>query len=352
LKLPAAAGESAALAELRAIAAQNQVFRSFIGQGYYDTLTPAVIQRNVLENPGWYTAYTPYQAEISQGRLEALLNFQTMICDLTGLEIANASMLDEGTAAAEAMMLCHRLKEGTAQVFFVSAACHPQTIDVVRTRAQPLGIDVVVGDHRTYEPSAGLAGVLVQYPIPGGHLRLRRVFCEGSRDRGALRRRGRPARADAAPTARGIRSRCRSGLRPAFRCSAGIWRTACGISCHARRLQAPDARPLVGVSKDVHEIPPCGSRWARANSISAGRRPLPTSARAVLLAVMAAMYAVYHGPEGLRRIARRVRSLTQLLARAARRIRRARQHRAGVRHAQRSPRSTPAACSPPPPPPG
>ena len=138
LRLPSAAGESAALAELRTIARRNKVFRSFIGVGYYDTLTPPVIQRTIFENPGWYTAYTPYQAEISQGRLEALLNYQTMICDLTGLGIANASMLDEGTAAAEAMMLCHRMKEGAGGVFFVSDACHPQTIDVVRTRARPL----------------------------------------------------------------------------------------------------------------------------------------------------------------------------------------------------------------------
>ncbi len=138
LSLPAAIGESAALAELRDIAGDNRVFRSFIGLGYHDTFTPPVIQRNILENPGWYTAYTPYQAEISQGRLEALLNFQTLITELTGLEIANASMLDEGTAAAEAMMMCHRLKDGDAaehRTFFVSAQCHPQTIDIVKTRA-------------------------------------------------------------------------------------------------------------------------------------------------------------------------------------------------------------------------
>jgi hypothetical protein len=171
LRLPAAAGESAALAELRAIASDNKVFRNFIGMGYSDTLVPAVIQRTILENPAWYTAYTPYQAEISQGRLEALLNFQTVVCDLTGLEIANASMLDEGTAAAEAMMMCHRLKEGDAsahRAFFVSESCHPQTIDIVRTRAKPLGIEVVVGDHRSFKPAAGCFGVLVQYPDTWG----------------------------------------------------------------------------------------------------------------------------------------------------------------------------------------
>jgi glycine dehydrogenase len=173
LDLPSAAGESAALAELRAMAGENKVFRNCIGLGYYDTHTPGVIQRNILENPGWYTAYTPYQAEISQGRLEALLNFQTMVCDLTGLQIANASMLDEGTAAAEAMMMCHRLKEGAADTnhaFFVSSACHPQTIDIVRTRAKPLGIEVIVGDHRTYAPAANCFGVLVQYPDTTGSI--------------------------------------------------------------------------------------------------------------------------------------------------------------------------------------
>ena len=171
LSLPAAVGESEALAELRAIAADNRVFRNFIGMGYSDVLVPGVIQRTILENPAWYTAYTPYQAEISQGRLEALLNFQTMVCELAGLEIANASMLDEGTAAAEAMMMCHRLKEGDApehRVFFVSDACHPQTIDIVRTRAKPLGIEIATGDHRTYVPSAGCFGVLVQYPDTWG----------------------------------------------------------------------------------------------------------------------------------------------------------------------------------------
>jgi glycine dehydrogenase len=318
LKLPAAAGESAALAELRAIAAQNQVFRSFIGQGYYDTLTPAVIQRNVLENPGWYTAYTPYQAEISQGRLEALLNFQTMICDLTGLEIANASMLDEGTAAAEAMMLCHRLKEGTAQVFFVSAACHPQTIDVVRTRAQPLGIDVVVGDHRTYEPSAGLAGVLVQYPDTRGDIcdfagffakvHATGAHCVVAADLLALTLLRPPGEfgADVA-----VGSAQRFGVPLGFGGPhAGYLATR-----DACKRQMPGR--LVGVSKDVHGNP--ALRLALGTREQHIRREKATSnicTAQVLLAVMAAMYAVYHGPEGLRRIARRVRSLTQLLARA------------------------------------
>src|SRR5213595_618835 len=153
LNLPEPKSEMEALAELRAISRKNKIARSFIGCGYSDSTTPPVIQRNILENPGWYTAYTPYQAEISQGRLEALLNFQTVITELTALEIANASMLDEGTAAAEAMMMCHRLKEGDAsahRTFFVSEKCHPQTIDIVKTRAKPLGIEVFVGDHRIF----------------------------------------------------------------------------------------------------------------------------------------------------------------------------------------------------------
>ena len=173
LNLPPALGESAALAELRGLANENKVFRSFLGLGYHGTHVPGVIQRNILENPGWYTAYTPYQAEISQGRLEALLNFQTMVCDLTGLEIAGASMLDEGTAAAEAMMMCHRLKEGgdeAHKTFFVSENCHPQTIDIVRTRATPLGVTVIVGDHRTFTPAANCFGVLVQYPDTTGSI--------------------------------------------------------------------------------------------------------------------------------------------------------------------------------------
>ncbi|MDI1320241.1 MAG: glycine dehydrogenase (aminomethyl-transferring), partial [bacterium] len=189
LRLPAAASETAALAELRAIASKNKVFRSFIGLGYYDTATPGVIQRNILENPAWYTAYTPYQAEISQGRLEALLNFQTVVTDLTGLPIANASMLDEGTAAAEAMMMCHRVKLGDshdASVFFVSAKCHPQTIDIVKTRAKPLNVSVVVGDHRAYDFAGKVFGVLVQYPDTTGSIQDFAAFFEKAHAAGAL----------------------------------------------------------------------------------------------------------------------------------------------------------------------
>src|SRR6266849_942023 len=149
LNLPEAKSETDALAELRLISKKNTVARSFIGAGYSDCITPPVIQRNILENPGWYTAYTPYQAELAQGRLEALLNFQTMIVDLTKLDIANASLLDEATAAAEAMHLCHDI-HSDRHIFFISSECHPQTIDVVKTRAKPLGIEVQVGDHRTF----------------------------------------------------------------------------------------------------------------------------------------------------------------------------------------------------------
>src|SRR6266404_2265468 len=163
LQLPAGKHEHEVLTALREVASQNQVFRSYIGMGYYDCLTPAVIQRCLQENPGWYTQYTPYQAEIAQGRLEALLNFQTMVSDLTALEVANASLLDEATAAAEAMAMCHGLKEGRKK-FFVSTHCHPQTIEVVKTRASALGLEVVVGDLDTFAFTEQVFGGLVQYP--------------------------------------------------------------------------------------------------------------------------------------------------------------------------------------------
>ena len=316
LRLPEAAGESAALAELRAIAAQNQVFRSFIGMGYYDTFTPSVIQRAIFENPGWYTAYTPYQAEISQGRLEALLNYQTMICDLTGLEIANASLLDEGTAAAEAMMLCHRLKEEAGGVFFVSSACHPQTIDVVKTRARPLGIRVVVGDHRTFKVESGVCGVLVQYPDTWGSIHDYAGFfaqahaagalCVVATDLLALTLLRAPGEfgADVA-----VGSAQRFGVPMGF----GGPHAAFFATRDAYKRQMPDR--LVGVSKDAQGHP--ALRLALGTREQHIRRDKATSnicTAQVLLAVMASMYAVYHGPEGLRRIARRVRQLTQLLA--------------------------------------
>src|ERR1700716_4657369 len=151
LNLPEAKSEAAALAELRAISKKNKVARSFTGAGYSDCITPPVIQRNILENPGWYTAYTPYQAELAQGRLEALLNFQTMVVDLTKLDIANASLLDEATAAAEAMTLCHHAAASDRKAFFVDDNCHPQTIEVVQTRAKPLGIEVEVDDYSKFK---------------------------------------------------------------------------------------------------------------------------------------------------------------------------------------------------------
>ena len=171
LDLPAGMGEAEALASLKAIAARNRALRSFIGQGYYNCHTPAPILRNLLENPAWYTAYTPYQPEISQGRLEALLNFQTLVSDLSGLPIANASMLDEATAAAEAMTFCKRLsKNRTSQAFFASRHCHPQTLDVLRTRAEPLGIEVVVGDESAIEDFSAYFGALLQYPTCDGEI--------------------------------------------------------------------------------------------------------------------------------------------------------------------------------------
>src|ERR1017187_1239600 len=192
LDLPAAETEHALLEHLHAIAAKNEVWKSFLGMGYSDCITPPVIQRNVIENPGWYTQYTPYQAEISQGRLEALLNFQTMVSDLTALEIANASLLDEATACAEAMMMSHRLKSGAAgvsparNVFFVSENCHPQNIEVVRTRGKALGVEVVVGSHENFQFTDKVFGALVQYPDTFGAIHDYSGFAEKAHAAGAM----------------------------------------------------------------------------------------------------------------------------------------------------------------------
>src|SRR5213596_3177324 len=185
LNLPKAKSEIEALAELRAISKKNKVARSFIGAGYYDCITPPVIQRNILENPGWYTAYTPYQAEIAQGRLEALLNFQQMIMDLTAFDIANASLLDEATAAAEAMSLCHAVMPNR-KTFFVADNCHPQTIAVVQTRAKPLGVEIKIDDYSGFKFDSTVFGALVQYPATDGAIYDYAEFVRQAHDAGAL----------------------------------------------------------------------------------------------------------------------------------------------------------------------
>ncbi|MCL4858923.1 MAG: aminomethyl-transferring glycine dehydrogenase [Caldilineaceae bacterium] len=322
LDLPAARGESAVLAELRGLAEQNQCFRSYIGMGYADTITPPVILRNIMENPGWYTQYTPYQPEIAQGRLEALLNFQTLIIDLTGMDIANASLLDEATAAAEAMTLCKRAQARGAQgnTFFVAATCHPQTIDVVRTRAEPLGYNVVVGDPDTYDFGAETFGALLQYPDTEGNIADHRGFCARAHDAGALV----VVAADLLAL---------TLLQPPGEFGADI---AVGNSQrfgvplgyggpHAAYMATKDAYKrlmpgrLVGVSVDATGAPALRlTLQTREQHIRREKATSNICTAQVLLAVMASMYAVYHGPMGLRQIARRVRLMTLVLAQALR----------------------------------
>ena len=310
LQLPAARSEHEVLAALREIAAQNQVFRSYIGMGYYDCITPPVIQRNILENPGWYTPYTPYQAEIAQGRLEALLNFQTMVIDLTGLDIANASLLDEATAAAEAMTLCRSLKPGR-NTFFVSADCHPQTIDVVQTRAEALGIEVVVGDHQAFQFNEQVCGALVQYPNTYGEVLDYSAFIEQAHAAGAL-----------VAVAADLLSL--TLLRPPGEFGADIALGSAqrfGVPLgyggpHAAYFATRDALKrhmpgrIVGVSKDSRGRP--ALRLALQTREQHIRREKATSnicTAQALLASVAAMYACYHGPAGLQQIARRIHLL-------------------------------------------
>jgi len=317
LQLGAERSEYELLGELRAIAAQNQVYRSFIGIGYYGCITPSVIQRNILENPGWYTQYTPYQAEIAQGRLEALLNFQTMVSDLTGLEVANASLLDEATASAEAMTLSYNLQKNKAKVFFVSETCHPQTIEVVHTRAQPLGIEVIVGDHVTFDfNTKATFGVLLQYPASDGTINDYRAFTNRAHDAGAIVTMAADLLSLTLLTPPGefgadiaVGSTQRFGVPMGY----GGPHAAYFATKATYKRQIPGR--VVGVSHDVHGKP--ALRLALQTREQHIRRDKATSnicTAQVLLAVMASMYAVYHGPRGLKQIAERIHSLTTALA--------------------------------------
>jgi glycine dehydrogenase len=320
LRLPDARDETETLVRLRDLADQNEVFTSLIGMGYYDTFTPAVIQRNVLEDPAWYTAYTPYQPEISQGRLEALLNFQTMVSDLTGMEIANASLLDEATAAAEAMAMCSRLNPDAGTTFVVDADCHPQTIDVVRTRAEPVGVDVLVVDNVADSaddiPADGVFGALLQYPGSGGAVRDLRSLIERLHAQGTLVAVAADLLALVLLTPPGemgadvvVGSSQRFGVPLGF----GGPHAAFFATRDAHKRSMPGR--LVGVSVDAAGR--TALRLALQTREQHIRRERATSnicTAQVLLAVMAGLYAVYHGPDGLRRIATRVHRLTSILS--------------------------------------
>jgi glycine dehydrogenase len=316
LDVPAAASEPEALAELAALAARNRTLTSLIGMGYSDTITPPVILRNVVESPAWYTAYTPYQPEISQGRLEALLNFQTMVSDLTGMELANSSLLDEATAAAEAMTLCHRVNPGRGDTFFVDADCHPQTVAVVLTRAEPLGLDVVVGDPERDVPADGVFGALLQYPGSSGVVRDRRALIGTLHERGALVAVATDLLAlllITSPGEQGADVAIGSSQRFGVPLGYGGPHAAFMATRDEYKRNLPGR--LVGVSIDAAGRP--ALRLALQTREQHIRRERATSnicTAQVLLAVVAGFYAAYHGPEGLRAIARRVHRLTAVLA--------------------------------------
>jgi len=315
-------GEHELLEALREIARTNRVTRSFIGMGYHACITPPVIQRNILENPGWYTQYTPYQAEISQGRLEALLNFQTMIAELTALPMANASLLDEATAAAEAMAMCHAITRGKRAGFFVADGCHPQTIEVVRTRAEALGLQLHVGDPSTADPGAQeLFGILLQYPTTDGCIRDYSEIIETAHASGALVVVAadplalvllRPPGELGADIAVG--STQRFGVPP------GYGGPHAGYLATREEYKRQIPGRVVGLSRDDRGKP--AYRLALQTREQHIRRDKATSnicTAQALLAIMSGMYAVYHGPDGLRRIAERVHGMTRVLAAGLRR---------------------------------
>ena len=313
---PESRTERDVLAALAELAGRNRVARSMIGLGYHDTITPPVIQRNILENPGWYTAYTPYQPEISQGRLEALLNFQTMVMDLSGLSCTNASLLDEATAAAEAMHMSHGIARNGSDRFFVSDACLPQTIAVVQTRADAIGIEVEVGDHRAGLPEGPFFGVLLQYPETGGGVPDYRGIVEQAHAQGAIVTVAADLLSLVLLTPPGeFGADIAVGSSQRFGVPLGYGGPhAAYFATHEKYRRAMPGR-IVGVSVD--------SRGRKALRLALQtreqhiRREKATSnicTAQVLLGVIAGMYAVYHGPEGLTRIAQRTHRLTDILA--------------------------------------
>ncbi|NBX96141.1 MAG: glycine dehydrogenase (aminomethyl-transferring) [Betaproteobacteria bacterium] len=315
MDLPTPVTEAQALAEMRALAKKNKVLRSFIGQGYHDTHTPGVILRNILENPAWYTAYTPYQAEISQGRMEALVNFQTMVCDLTGMAIANASMLDEATAAAEAVTLAKRSVKSKSNNLIVAGDCHPQTIEVIRTRCEPLGIEVKVGFAPALMQEGDCFAVVAQYPSTSGLIHdLREVVVKAHEQQAAF-----IVATDllaltllVPPGEWGADIVVGNTQRFGVPMGAGGPHAAF-LACRDEFKRSMPGR-LVGVSVDAHGAP--AYRLALQTREQHIRREKATSnicTAQVLLAVIASMYAVYHGPQGLKRIAQRVASYTAIL---------------------------------------
>jgi glycine dehydrogenase len=316
LNLQSPLSETDVLNELRGIASKNILYRSLIGIGFYDTITPSIIQRNILENPGWYTQYTPYQAEIAQGRMEALLNFQTMVIDLTGLPIANASLLDEATAAAEAMMMFYGMKGKAGRAkFFVSDSCHPQNIEVVRTRAKPLGIEIIVGDHQSFKFTENVFGALLQYPATDGSVHDYRSFCANAHAAGAFV----VMAADIlsltllTPPAE-IGADVAVGSTQRFGVPLGYGGPHAAYFAVKEEFKRFMPGRIIGVSVD--------SRGQRALRMALQtreqhiRREKATSnicTSQVLLAIMASMYAVYHGPERLKEIALRIHHLTKIL---------------------------------------
>jgi len=318
LDLPPGRSEFELLRDVEEIAAKNQVLRSYIGMGYSDTITPPVIQRNILENPGWYTQYTPYQPEISQGRLEALLNYQTMVGDLTGLPVANASLLDEGTAAAEAMTMFHNVAPNAGNAFFIAQDCHPQTIEVVRTRALPFGIEIVVGDPATFDPAKQkIFGALLQYPATDGAIRDPRPFIEKAHSSGSLVVMATDILGLTLLTPPGeLGADCAVGSTQRFGVPLGYGGPHAAYFATRNEYVRHMPGRIIGVSVDAQGH--TALRMALQTREQHIRREKATSnicTAQALLAIIASMYAVYHGPRGLKAIAQHVHGLAALLAR-------------------------------------